>query len=129
MGPTATLTHRKRLPHLHQPPVDALTPLGDAGVGHWLLDATRSSASFRHRALWGLVTVRGTFDHLSGEGEILADGMVQAEIIIPAASLDTRHAKRDRHLRSVDFFNTPVHPFITFTTTHMGLDEHGILRI
>ena len=34
-----------------------------------------------------------------------------------AASIDTNNEERDEHLRGPDFFNTDVHPEITFVTT------------
>ena len=38
----------------------------------------------------------------------------QAEVTIGAASIDTRNARRDKHLRTVDFFHVEQHPHLTF---------------
>ena len=70
-----------------------------------------------HKTIWGLATVRGQFTDLSGSAEILADGSAHGRIEIGAASLDTKHAKRDKHLRSGDFFNVTVHPKIVVDIT------------
>ena len=78
----------------------------------WSLDASRSSAAFQHKSIWGLVTVRGTFSDLAGTGEILADGTGRGRLDIGAASLNTKNAKRDEHLKSADFFNVQAHPRI-----------------
>jgi polyisoprenoid-binding protein YceI len=78
----------------------------------WQLDPTASSVTFEHKAMWGLATVRGTFSGLSGSGEIHPDGSASGRLVIDAASLDTRHGKRDKHLRSADFFNSDAHPQI-----------------
>ncbi len=36
-------------------------------------------------------------------------------ITVAAASIDTKNAKRDKHLRSGDFFDSDNYPDITFT--------------
>lgn len=83
-----------------------------AGPSRWTLDAARSSVTLRHKTMWGLVTVRGAFGDLAGQAEIGADGSARAQLEIGAASLDTGNAKRDKHLRSADFFNADEHPHI-----------------
>jgi len=88
----------------------AASPL--AGPASWQLDPAGSSATFQHKTIWGLVTVRGTFRQLSGSGEIAADGSASGRLVIEAASLDTGHGARDRHLRSADFFDAANHPQI-----------------
>ena len=62
--------------------------------------------------MWGLVTVRGAFGELAGNAEILPGGAARGRLEIGAASLDTKNAKRDRHLASADFFNAADHPLI-----------------
>jgi hypothetical protein len=46
-----------------------------------------------------------------------------AELTIESASLDTGNAKRDDHLRSVDFFHTDQHAAVTFTS--QAITRHG----
>jgi polyisoprenoid-binding protein YceI len=87
----------------------ALTP------GDWSLDASASTVAFQHKSVYGLITVRGTFPVGGGEGHLAADGTASGTVIIDAAGLDTKHKKRDTHLRSKDFFETDQHPTITFT--------------
>jgi polyisoprenoid-binding protein YceI len=91
-----------------QPGAIALT-----GPSQWTLDAGRSSVTLQHKTMWGLVTVRGTFGDLAGQAEIGADGTARGRLEIGAASLDTGNAKRDKHLRSADFFQASQHPHIT----------------
>lgn len=81
-----------------------------AGPSRWTLDAARSSVTLRHKTMWGLATVRGTFGDLAGQAEIGADGTARGELEIGAASLDTGNAKRDKHLRSAGFFSADEHP-------------------
>ena len=83
-----------------------------AGPSTWSLDAAHSSAAFRHKTMWGLVTVRGTFSDLAGRAEILPDGSARGRVDIGAASLNTKNAKRDTHLKSADFFDAQAHPRI-----------------
>jgi polyisoprenoid-binding protein YceI len=87
-------------------------------TGLWQLDHTASTVAVRHKTMWGLVTVKGSFNALSGQGEVKPDGTAQGTITLDAASLDTKHTKRDKHLRSADFFDADHHPEITFAVQH-----------
>jgi polyisoprenoid-binding protein YceI len=80
--------------------------------GSWELDPAGSSVTFRHKSIWGLVTVRGTFATVHGSGEIHPDGTASGRLEIDAASVDTKNSKRDTHLRSADFFHADAHPQI-----------------
>jgi polyisoprenoid-binding protein YceI len=84
-------------------------------TGQWSLDPARSTVSLRNRAMWGLAPVNGTFGQISGHGTVSPDGDVTGALTIAAASIDTKNARRDRHLRSADFFDTENHADITFT--------------
>jgi polyisoprenoid-binding protein YceI len=93
-------------------------PAGDtpdtvlAGPSTWSLDPARSSVSLHSKTMWGLATVRGAFGELAGSAEILPGGTARGRLEIGAASLNTKNAKRDRHLASADFFNAAEHPSI-----------------
>jgi polyisoprenoid-binding protein YceI len=84
-------------------------------AGHWVLDPARSSVTLSQKTMWGLVTVKGSFGTLSGGGEVSPDGAVTGSLAVDAASVDTKHKKRDKHLRSADFFDVETHPSFTFT--------------
>jgi polyisoprenoid-binding protein YceI len=86
-----------------------------AFAGHWTLDPSRSTIGLRSRSMWGLVPVKGTFRQVAGVGTVSADGEVTGTLTVGAASVDTKNAKRDTHLRSADFFDADNHPDITFT--------------
>jgi polyisoprenoid-binding protein YceI len=98
-------------------------PAGDtpdsvlAGPSTWTLDPARSSVSLRSKSMWGLVTVRGGFGELAGSAEVLPGGAARGRLEIGAASLNTKNAKRDRHLASADFFNAAEHPSIVADLT------------
>ncbi|MGW7820842.1 YceI family protein [Streptomyces puniciscabiei] len=96
-------------------------------TGTWQLDAAASTVGLRHRTMWGLVTVKGTFTAVSGRGEVRPDGSAAGTVTLQAASLDTKNAKRDTHLRSADFFDTDQHPEITFAVRGADrLDGDGV---
>jgi polyisoprenoid-binding protein YceI len=80
----------------------------------WQLDPHRSTVEFRARHFWGLGTVKGRFDDYRGRLELSADPAI--ELTIEAASVQTGNPKRDRHLRSADFFDTENHPQIRFVS-------------
>lgn len=102
---------------------------GGAAAGHYVLDPAGSSVDFTHKTIWGLVTVRGHFSGLSGEGDVHADGSVTGHIAIPASSVDTKHTKRDTHLRSADFFHADAHPSITFAAVSARPANAGELAV
>ncbi|MFE9812976.1 YceI family protein [Streptomyces sp. NPDC005548] len=83
-------------------------------TGLWELDPALSTVAIAHRTIWGMVTVKGTFTGVVGEGEVNADGTARGAVTLDAASLDTKNAKRDKHLRGSDFFDAENHPTIVF---------------
>jgi polyisoprenoid-binding protein YceI len=93
------------------PPLTELT-------GTWTLDPAHTRIGFVARH--AMVTkVRGSFNEF--EGTAVLDGAdpanSHAEVTIKAASIDTRNAQRDEHLRSNDFLAMQEHPEITFAST------------
>lgn len=88
-----------------------------AFTGIWVVDPVHSRIGFAVKHL-GINTVRGRFDDFEGTLE-LTDGFGTAIVtgVIEAASVDTRFAMRDEHLRSPDFFDVESHPKISFVST------------
>src|SRR5215467_3171370 len=89
--------------------------------GRWQLDPRRSSVEFRAGHFWGLLTVKGHFDDYCGDLDLSADPAI--ELTIDASTIQTGNAKRDRHLRSADFFDVERHPRVQFLSDSVGL--HG----
>ena len=92
----------------------ALTEL----TGTYTLDPAHSRIGFVARH--AMVTkVRGAFNEF--EGTATLDGAnpagSTAQVTISAASIDTRNAQRDGHLRSNDFLAMDEYPQITFVST------------
>lgn len=94
-------------------------------TGLWKLDASASTVALKHKSIWGLVTVKGVLAIVGGGGELAADGTVTGTLTLDAASVDTKNPKRDKHLRSADFFDVDRHPEITFAVraAELGADE------
>jgi polyisoprenoid-binding protein YceI len=98
-------------------------------TGRWQLDRTRSTVALRHKTIWGLVTVNGTFAAVSGGGEVHPDGSASGTVTLDSASLDTKHAKRDKHLRSADFFDADNHPAVTFAVRSAVPGADGTVQV
>ena len=94
-------------------------------AGEWVLDPRNSSIRLKSRSM-GLVPVNGVFREVSGNGTIAADGEVSGAIRVAAASIDTKNARRDAHLRSADFFDSGNHPDITFTADGIQASGPGV---
>jgi len=92
-------------------------------AGAWVLDPRKSSIRLKSRSM-GLVPVNGIFRDVSGNGIISPDGEVSGTVRVGAASIDTKNAKRDTHLRSADFFDSGNNPDITFTAD--GIQASGL---
>lgn len=48
---------------------------------------------------------------------------------IKVASIDTKDAKRDEHLRSPDFFDVGTHPAITFKSKKIEKTDNGVVAV
>ncbi|AZT95248.1 YceI family protein [Brevibacterium aurantiacum] len=94
-------------------------------TGHWDIDPSHSRLGFSTRHAM-VSRVRGAFNDVSGSADIaedLADS--KAEVIIQTASVDTRSADRDTHLRSADFFDVDAYPEIRFVSSAIDEVDEG----
>jgi polyisoprenoid-binding protein YceI len=72
--------------------------------------------------------VRGSFNEFEGTVEFdeANPAAASAKVTIKAASIDTRNAQRDEHLRGNDFLAMESHPEITFVATGFRPTEDGL---
>ncbi len=99
-------------------------------AGTWKLDTAHTGVHFKVRHLM-VSYVRGDFEKISGT--IVYDeqdvSKSSADIAIDAASINTRVAKRDDHLRSADFLDVAKHPVITFRSRKVEKAGDGTLKM
>jgi polyisoprenoid-binding protein YceI len=111
------------------------------GTTTWAIDPAHTHVEFAVKHLM-ISTVRGRFAGVSGtvitNDADPAKGI--AEIEIDAASIDTREAQRDAHLKSPDFFDVGAHPKLIFKSKRVAdmkgdafkligdLTIHGVTR-
>ena len=106
----------------------------------WVIDGSHSSVGFSVRHMM-ISNVRGEFSAFSGEVvyDPKAPEASKVSAKIDVASINTREAKRDAHLKSADFFDAEQFPSITFESrrvTRKGdtlevvgdLSIHGVTR-
>jgi polyisoprenoid-binding protein YceI len=98
------------------------TPTTTALTGTYTLDPTHTRIGFVARH--AMVTkVRGSFNDFEGTATIDGGNPANssARVTIQAASIDTRNADRDAHLRSNDFVAMDEFPHITFVSTGVAV--------
>lgn len=96
----------------------------------WNLDPAHSVAEFKVKHMM-ISNVKGQFAKLTGTLNLdesdLANSKVEA--VIDAASIETRDAQRDAHLKSADFFHVEKFPTLTFQSTRVGIVRDGELSV
>lgn len=89
---------------------------------NWLIDQENSEIGFSVRHLL-IAHVKGEFKTF--DARITTSGRnfrtARIDFWVDTASITTNHVKRDRHLKSSDFFDVKNHRRITFTSTSIGI--------
>ena len=99
-------------------------------TGTYVLDASHSRIGFAARH--AMVTkVRGSFNEFEGSGYFDVEDPTnsQLSLTIQTASIDTRNADRDAHLKSNDFFDMETYPEITFASTSVEQVDADNFRV
>ena len=100
-----------------------------APAGTWNIDPAHSNVTFQVKHL-GIATVRGVFTEFEGTLELGEDlSAAKAYGTVKTASVDTKEAARDEHLRSADFFDAEQYPELTFTSTEITSVDDDELEI
>lgn len=86
----------------------------------WTIDSAHSEINFTVRHMM-ISNVRGRFEKFSGEVEFdeYDPTLSKVDVQLEAASINTREAQRDGHLRSADFLNVEQYPYVTFKSTRI----------
>jgi len=92
----------------------ATLPLPVLAVDHYAIDPAHTYPHFSVSHL-GFSTMQGRFDKTSGTISLDRAAKTGAiNITIDVSSINTGFAKRDKHLRGPDFFNSAEFPTITY---------------
>lgn len=86
----------------------------------WVIDPAHSSVEFAVKHMV-IATVRGRFTQFDVQLEADEEQPLQSKVVasIDIASIDTRNADRDAHLRSADFFDLENHPQLRFVSRYI----------
>lgn len=99
-----------------------MVSLNDIAPGTWNIDADHTEIGFVARHL-AVTKVKGRFTDVSVNAEAAADRKNSTlEFTVQTASVQTRNADRDAHLKSADFFDVEQYPTMTFKATNIGDD-------
>jgi polyisoprenoid-binding protein YceI len=107
-----------------------MTTLTTPAITTWNLDPVHSVAEFKVKHMM-ISNVKGQFTSLSGTLTLdeanITNSVVKASIEI--ASINTRDAQRDGHLKSPDFFHAEQFPTMTLETTRVARNVDGDLVV
>ena len=96
--------------------------------GTWNIDPSHSSVEFQVKHM-GIATVKGFFSDFEGSLEVGEDGAISAGGSVKAASINTRAAQRDEHLRSPEFLDAENHPELRFESKSVDQVDEDSYRI
>ncbi len=103
------------------------TPLTSTATT-WNIDPAHSAAEFKVKHMM-ISNVKGHFAKVSGSLTLDESDLTKshAEASIEAASIETRDAQRDAHLKSADFFDAEKFTTLSFKSTRISLIRDGEL--
>jgi polyisoprenoid-binding protein YceI len=108
----------------------ALAVSAPAMASDWKIDDGHTTVNFSVKHMV-VTNQRGNFDKF--EGTVMLDDKdvkkSSVDIKIDAASINTKNAKRDEHLRSPEFFDTAKFPAITFKSTKVENGKKGGFKV
>ena len=98
-----------------------------AATGTWAIDTAHTNIGFNARHAM-VAKVRGSFGDFAGSFTIAEDPTAStAQLTIQAASIETKNADRDAHLKSADFLDVENHATVTFASTAVAVDGDDIV--
>jgi len=105
----------------------AVAAAASAETATWEIDPAHSTVGFGVKHMM-VSTVRGQFNSFKASMQTTGDDPTTAKltVTIDVASIDTRVAKRDEHLKSADFFEVAKFPTITFVSKKAEKTATGV---
>jgi len=96
----------------------------------WNIDPVHSVAEFKVKHMM-ISNVKGQFPKITGTLTLDESGLASSrvEASIEAASIETRDAQRDAHLKSTDFLHVEKFPALSFKSTTITLVRDGELAV
>jgi polyisoprenoid-binding protein YceI len=96
----------------------------------WNIDPVHSGAEFKVKHMM-ISNVKGQFTVVNGILSLDADDLINSrvEASLDAASVNTRDAQRDAHLKSADFFDVEKFPTLSFKSTRVSRTGDGELAV
>ena len=93
----------------------------------WAIDTSHSSATFSVRHMM-ITNVRGEFGKVTGTVgyDPSKPEATTVTASVDVASISTRDAQRDTHLRSADFFDVEKYPTLSFTSKTLRKGDRGL---
>jgi polyisoprenoid-binding protein YceI len=88
-----------------------------ASSGTWTVVPDQSTIVVKAKSMWGLAPVKLRFTEFGGDGEITSPQTVSGHLEIKTASVKTGIGKRDKHMRSGDYFEAEKFPDIKVVVT------------
>lgn len=101
-----------------------------AATTTWNIDPAHSVAEFKVKHMM-ISNVRGQFSKITGALTLDQSDPTRShvDVSIDAASIDTREAQRDAHLKSADFFDVEKHPTLSFRSSRVTVARSGVLEV
>ena len=105
-------------------------PAPQAAVTTWNIDPVHSVAEFKVKHMM-ISNVKGQFTSVKGVLVLDETDLTKShvEASIEAASITTRDAQRDTHLKSADFLDVEKFPTLSFKSTRISRTDAGELAV
>lgn len=95
-----------------------------ATAGSYKIDPAHTNVQFSVSHL-GTSNLVGRFNNVAGDISLKSNGDSRVEVTIQTNSVDSNHEKRDKHLRSPDFFNAKQYPLMKFVSNKVSHNNKG----
>ncbi len=100
-----------------------------AAIRSWELDKAHTNFYFEVDHVYS--KIRGQFNEYAGEVRFDPNNLAESKFLfkIETASIDTKIAKRDKHLQSADFFEADKYPQMIFESTKITAVGNGLYEV